>query len=365
MLKYKNFGKIKWESYVWLLYFPYSISFYLPVKNSLDIFWLLMSALFLVVYVIVTEKPKWRTVSIPLEIIIACCFLVFALNPYTVIFTAWQVSSILAWWYPPKYFYGFIAIYYSAFMIAAYETYSAASTRVDFTDMIGIIFPIFSPIMSYVFSKSIRIRRQMRQENRRLEILVRRGERERIARDLHDTLGQSFSMITVKTELAKKLLSKAPDRVADELDDIENTSRQNLQLVRGIVNDLHKKSISEVLLEQNQNLAEANIFLITENEDAAADWPTGVQNEFAALLVETITNVIRHSKARQVKIKFMQKETNYQVNVQDDGRSTTDFIRKGSNGVSGMRARIERKNGQFAILRNDIGTLVQLELPKE
>ena len=84
---------------------------------------------------------------------------------------------------------------------------------------------------------------------------MERNERERIARDLHDTLGQSFSMITLKTELAKKLLVKAPEKVAPELDEIEQTSRQNLQLVREIVNNLHEQSLTEVLLAQTRNLA--------------------------------------------------------------------------------------------------------------
>ncbi|MCP6717894.1 histidine kinase, partial [Klebsiella pneumoniae] len=75
------------------------------------------------------------------------------------------------------------------------------------------------------FSWSVERQRQLNQTNRRLKTIVERNERERIARDLHDTLGQSFSMITLKTELAKKLLVKAPEKVAPELDEIEQTSR--------------------------------------------------------------------------------------------------------------------------------------------
>nr|WP_236696797.1 sensor histidine kinase [Pediococcus stilesii] len=358
-----NFLSIQWESYIWLFYLPYSVSLHLPIQSKSDIFWLVMSAAFLLTYIVVTEIPRWRMVSIPNEVVITCSFLIFDLNPYMIIFTAWQVSFILAW-YPISYFYVFATVYYGSFVIAAYNAYVTSSTNFNFSDMMGIIFPIFSPVVAYVFSRSVRLRRQMRQENRRLETLVRRGERERIARDLHDTLGQSFSMITIKTELAKKLLNKYPEQVAGELDDIEKTSRQNLQLVRGIVNDLHKKSIGEILFEQGQNLAEANIFMMTENENDASEWPTEIQNEFAALLVEAITNVIRHSRARQVKIEFMQKKSMYQVNVQDDGHPTS-FVRKSSNGISGMKNRIESRNGKFEILKNEVGTLVRFELPKE
>ncbi|GAA2854140.1 signal transduction histidine kinase [Pediococcus damnosus] len=205
---------------------------------------------------------------------------------------------------------------------------------------------------------------QLHQTNRRLQTIVQRDERERIARDLHDTLGQSFSMITIKTELAKKLLQKAPEKVVPELDDIEKTSRQNLQMVRKIVNDLHQKSISETLLEQSKNLAAAEVLLTTNNEEMALKWPTVIQGRFTAAMTEALTNVIRHAKAQSVQISFTSDARHYQVLIQDDGRGHK-FERSGSNGIRGMRARMLEGNGKFEIVRNRKGTLVTLSLPKE
>lgn len=171
-------------------------------------------------------------------------------------------------------------------------------------------------------------------------------------------------MITVKTELAQKLLKKAPERVPDELRDIAQTSRANLQLVRQIVADLHQQTLSEVLLEQGKNLAEARIFMFTENEEAASKWPTEVQNCFAAVIVEAVTNVIRHSRASQVWIEFTQAADNYQLKVQDNG-SAKQLIRENANGISGMQQRMREQNGEFEISSNLTGTLVCARLLKE
>ena len=231
-------------------------------------------------------------------------------------------------------------------------------------NLLNLVFPLVSPIFAYTASRSIIRQRQLRQTNRRLQAIVRRGERERIARDLHDTLGQSFSMMTLKAELAKKLLDKSPERVGPELDDIAQTSRHDLQLVRSIVNDLHQQSLSEMMLTQGKNLAEANVVLLTDGENDATEWPTKVQIHLSPVISEAITNVIRHAHAHQVEITFEQTPSDYIVNIQDDGRSK-NYVRAGSNGISGMQQRMAEVNGTFVIIHNRQGTLVTLTLPKE
>lgn len=357
--------KIKWETYIWLIYLPFSVAFYLPVRSWTDYFWLMMMGAFLIVYILVTEVPRWRRVTIPLELLITGSFAVWPLNFFMITFTAWQVAFILSTM-PRRYFGWFLVAYYTLLGAGVVHSFQTSPTSgVEYAmNAFGLIFPVLSPIMSYGFARSVQIRKQMSQNNRRLENLIRRGERDRIARDLHDTLGQSFSMITVKTELAQKLLEKAPERVPDELRDIAKTSRANLQLVRQIVADLHQQTLSEVLLEQGKNLAQARIFMFTEHEEAASKWPTEVQNCLAAVIVEAITNVIRHSRASQVWIKFNQVGENYHLEVQDNGHAKR-LTRENANGITGMLQRVREQNGEFQISSNSIGTLVQVQLSKE
>ncbi|WP_225422858.1 sensor histidine kinase [Lactiplantibacillus garii] len=338
---------------------------YLPARRATDWFWLAMLVAFLVLYVLVVEMNRWRKVTIPLELLVTGLFAVFNANDYLIIFPGWQVPFILGR-QPKKYFYWFVSGYY-AFLCAGLVRFYLVDPTVfahwQSNDLLGLFFPFISPFLSDAFTRSMWRKRQLNQANRRLEAIVQRDERERIARDLHDTLGQSFSMITLKTELAKKLLTKAPEKVPHELDDIAQTSRENLQLVRSIVNDLHQQSLSEVLLTQSRNLATANVWLTTTGEQAASQWPTEIQGRFAAGLVEALTNVIRHAHANQVNVAFSASETNYQVVVVDDGRGG-GVTRNGSNGIGGMRARMLEGHGTFQISQSGRGTRVTLTLPK-
>ncbi|AMV61963.1 sensor histidine kinase [Pediococcus damnosus] len=361
----KNFKKRKATGYIWLVYLPFAMSDYFPIKSQTDWFWVGMGLLFLVSYVLVTEVPRWHVITMPLELLITGIFSIFAFNNYLIIFPGWQIASLLAR-RPKKYFHWFLGAYY-LFIISGlirYNSYYPGILSFHNMNVVGLLFPLISPIFAYSLARSMVRQNQLHQTNRRLQTIVQRDEHERIARDLHDTLGQSFSMITIKTELAKKLLQKAPEKVVPELDDIEKTSRQNLQMVRKIVNDLHQKSISETLLEQSKNLAAAEVLLTTNNEEMALKWPTVIQGRFTAAMTEALTNVIRHAKAQSVQISFTSDARHYQVLIQDDGRGHK-FERSGSNGIRGMRARMLEGNGKFEIVRNRKGTLVTLSLPKE
>ncbi|HAY52908.1 MAG TPA: two-component sensor histidine kinase, partial [Lactobacillus sp.] len=151
---------------------------------------------------------------------------------------------------------------------------------------------------------------------------------------------------------------------AGELQDIAATSRQNLQLVRNIVNDLRQESLADVLLAQEKNLRETRIALYTEGEQAADAWPTKCQVTLAAVLQEAITNVIRHSHARQVTVTFTVTPDQYRMAVQDNGIGK-DYHRTNSHGVSGMIERVEQEQGSLTIVANHIGTLVTATLPRK
>ncbi|MFD1440807.1 sensor histidine kinase [Lacticaseibacillus hegangensis] len=358
---------MEWTSYIWLVYVPFNLLSYLPPTQPQDWRWLALGAVFVAVYIAVVELPRYRILFIPLELIICAVFSLFALNNYMIIFPAWQVAFILAQTTRGRRAFRWFVGTYELIIVASFARYSLMAPsdfRWDGTELVGAIFPLVSPFMAYFFAREIFTSRTIRQTNRRLEAVVQRNERERIARDLHDTLGQSFSMITVKSELAKKLLIKAPERVEAELDDIQQTSRRNLQVVREIVNNLHQQSISEMLVTQGAALNVANVALVTFGETEAEQWPTEIQTTVSAVLQEALTNVIRHAHAGKVTVGFNRQPAKYEVTVQDDGDGQL-FERPGSNGISGMQNRLLAIGGNFSIRPNRIGTLVTCELPEE
>ncbi len=362
----QRFSTLEWTSYIWLVYVPFNLLPYLPPRQPQDWLWLALGAVFVAVYIAVVELQRYRVFLIPMELMICAAFSLLALNNYMIIFPAWQVSFILAQTSRGrKSFRWFVGIY-ELVILASFIRFGLMTPSVtswDSGELVGAIFPLVLPFMAYFFAREIFTSRTIRQTNRRLEAVVQRDERERIARDLHDTLGQSFSMITVKAELAKKLLIKAPERVGVELDDIQQTSRKNLQLVREIVNNLHQQSISEMLVTQSAALNAANVALVTFGEAEAEQWPTEIQATISAVLQEALTNVIRHAHAGKVTVGFNRQPVNYEVTVQDDGDGQL-FERPGSNGISGMRNRISAIGGHITIHANRIGTLVTCQLPE-
>ncbi|MBA1394718.1 histidine kinase, partial [Lactobacillus sp. XV13L] len=126
------------------------------------------------------------------------------------------------------------------------------------TSLVFLLFVLLSPLGGRSIRNTYVRSGILKQQNKRYEMLIRRGERDRIARDLHDTLGQSFATITLKTELACKLLTRDPVAVKQQLVEIQAASRGNLTLVREIVTDLRQVTLTEVLVNLTDKLAGLN-----------------------------------------------------------------------------------------------------------
>ena len=193
-------------------------------------------------------------------------------------------------------------------------------------------------------------------------MLIRRGERNRIARDLHDNLGQSFATITLKADLAQKLLERDLTSVKQQLTEIQTASRQNLTLVREIVSDLRQVTLTETLVSLTDKLSDLKISLITKNEQLAQKWPVVIQETIAAVLQEAITNVMQYSRADEVHIVFSQISQQALVTISDNGHGFKK-IRAGAHGIVGMKERVHQIQGDFVIRSNRHGTEIQLILP--
>ena len=126
-------------------------------------------------------------------------------------------------------------------------------------------------------------------------------ERLRIARDLHDLLGHSLSLIALKAELAGKVVRRDPDRAAAEIDDIENVTRRALAEVRAAVRGYRRLALDEALEGARVALSAAGI------ECRLAESPLAVSPEVEAVLAwavrEGTTNVVRHSHADHCDIR--------------------------------------------------------------
>lgn len=199
------------------------------------------------------------------------------------------------------------------------------------------------------------VRLSMAQEDRarvlREELIVAQ-QRESLARDVHDVLGHSLTVVTVKTELAQRLVDADPERAKAELAEVLELTRQSLAEVRSTVGGLRTPELGAQLASTRTALDAAGISAHLPTPDTAEQIPSAQRALFAWCLREAVTNVIRHAGASRCTVTL---EPGRLV-VHDDGRglpgptgtSQPGQDREG-NGLRGMRERVEQAGGTLTI----------------
>ncbi|GAB4186146.1 MAG: sensor histidine kinase [Wenzhouxiangellaceae bacterium] len=186
------------------------------------------------------------------------------------------------------------------------------------------------------------------------------AERERIARDLHDLLGHSLSLIAIKAELAGRLLEVDSARAAREINEVETVSRDALREVRKAVSGYRQSGFDGELEHARMTLKAAGIKL---DDQVPADLQMGVAQEsvLAMALRESITNIVRHAHAHQCRVRLEMDADTIELEVSDDGRGGA--ITPG-NGLSGMRERVRQLGGELQIDSSQ-GVTVLIAVPRE
>ena len=167
--------------------------------------------------------------------------------------------------------------------------------------------------------KSRELRQKLYVANEEIARLSKNEERERISRDLHDTLGHTLSLITLKSELAEKLITRNPERAIQEVKDIQATSRAALKQVRELVSGMNAVTIRDEMVHAKQILTAAGIGLETNNELDGRLLSPLIDNILGMCLRESVTNVVKHSHARTCKLELLEQPGSLQLIVTDDG----------------------------------------------
>jgi two-component system sensor histidine kinase DesK len=170
------------------------------------------------------------------------------------------------------------------------------------------------------------------------------AERERFARDLHDLLGHSLSVIAIKAELAGRLLPDAPERAASEVADLETVARSALREVRDAVSGYRRPTLQGELEGARMALAAAGI--IAEIEHATETLSSEVEAVLAWAVREGATNVIRHSGASHCEVRVHGGSGEVEVEILDDGRGVGEESACG-NGLVGLRERAAAVRGRL------------------
>jgi len=197
---------------------------------------------------------------------------------------------------------------------------------------------------------------ELRRANEQIEHLATVAERERIARDLHDLLGHTLSLITLKASLASRLAERDPARAAVEIRDVERISREALSEVRAAVAGFRDAGLAREIESAKAMLEAAGI----EAHVDIVSVPLSPNEEAVIGLAvrEGVTNVVRHSRASSCRIELSAKDEKRQLILSDNGtwRRAPD-----GNGLTGMRERVESLGGRLSI-DHEGGTRIVIRL---
>jgi two-component system, NarL family, sensor histidine kinase DesK len=213
------------------------------------------------------------------------------------------------------------------------------------------------------FRMQIQLMRQLQQARETVAQLAANEERLRLARDMHDLTGQSLSLITLKSELAIKRLARlAPsaerDAVLGEIADIGRVSRQTLHDIREAVSGYRRPTLAVEIITARTSMEAAGIAL---DDDPALTVRSGTfdpdaEAALAWCLREAATNVIRHSGAKNCRIRLTERAGEFSLAVSDDGRGLTgddaaqrDQAGVAGSGLHGMSERLSAVGGGFSV----------------
>ena len=177
--------------------------------------------------------------------------------------------------------------------------------------------------------------------------LAANEERLRLARDLHDLLGHSLSLITLKSELAGRMLPDHPDKAAQQVADIEQVSRQALVDVREAVTGYRRPRLNAELAGAQVALTAAQVIAEVPADPDLAGVPEESESALAWALREAVTNVVRHSGATRCTVEVLHRQTLdgrvLELSVEDNGSGGP--AKGPGNGLTGLTERLEKAGG--------------------
>ncbi|KGX93020.1 sensor histidine kinase [Pontibacillus halophilus JSM 076056 = DSM 19796] len=357
----KNTG---FSSYVWIIFCLLPFFFIFRSSSLTEIsFGIVMIGLFVLFYRLSFTIKGWLMyVLASMEMIINLAMTLLFGYVYFALFLAFFIGNV-------RNLSGFLTLY------IVHLTSTLAAITPVFIIEIESLFPqlpfIFITVIGVILlpftiryrNKEQQLEGQLEDANERISQLMIIEERERIARDLHDTLGQKLSMIGLKSDLAGKLVEVKPQQAAKELQDIRQTARTALKEVREMVSDMRGAKLTDELIRVQQIIEAAEMEFKVEGTPSLSNTPLLVENVLSMCLKEAATNVVKHSEATLCQVTIQQTETEVVVSVQDNGvglRSQVESLV--SSGIQGMRERLEFVNGSLELLSNE-GTTLRIHVP--
>ncbi|MCA0971332.1 sensor histidine kinase [Halobacillus litoralis] len=352
------------SSYVWIIFCLLPFLFIFRSSSMYEVaFGIIMTLIFFLSYRLsFVSNSGWIYLWVSVEMAISLVMTLFFGYVYFALFIAFFIGNV-------RHFGGFLSLYIVHLTTTLIAVTTTLITEIEalFPQLpfiiITIIGVILLPFTVRYRNQQQKLEGELENANERISQLMVLEERERIARDLHDTLGQKLSMIGLKGELAGKLVSKNPDRAITEIDDIQQTARTALKEVRDMVSNMRGNKLEDELIRVQQIIEAAEMEYSMDGDPSLKNTPLLVENVLSMCLKEAATNIVKHSQATHCHVSISQYPTEILVSIEDNGTGMPENIEPfQGHGLQGIRERLEFVNGHLTI-ESEKGTTLILHVP--
>lgn len=343
---------IGWTPYLWLVYLSFFfIRYFYRAPSTVEVAAILVTLLvFLVLYFNGYWKRGWRLVPNVAGIALIGTLWAAANTGSGVFFI--YAASFAGWLGPPQ------RAIAAVIAVMAWAVIVALTVQPHPTFWVpALLFGSLIGMVNIYYAGQQRKAAELRLSQDEVRTLAQVAERERISRDLHDLLGHTLSVITLKAELASKLIDRDPKRAAEEIREVEQVSRSALAQVRDAVTGFRQRGLAGEI--EHARLALKSAAVHCELDGETPELPPAVEAVVALVLREAVTNIIRHAHATICRIVIRLEAGEVLLEVKDDGRGAAHAA---GGGIDGMRTRLAEVGGRFEIIE-DYGTRVRAWVP--
>lgn len=198
-------------------------------------------------------------------------------------------------------------------------------------------------------------------QNAQINLLLAENERHRIGRDLHDSLGHTFAMLSVKADLADQFLALGQvEKAQEQVQEIQAISQESMHQVREIVENLKQRTLARELETVQQMLEVAQVKVEIQNELDTASISPILESALAMVSLELATNMIKHAKATEAHLSYHSTETGVEMVAEDNG---IGFAKVSDKDLHSIRERLELLGGELVISHRKNPTQIELTIP--
>jgi two-component system, NarL family, sensor histidine kinase DesK len=340
----------------------------------------------LFVFIVVYREQFWRQAYAQLFIVIQLAIVLAFMIFYHPVYAYVGILIALPLSRQSIRFMGIISVVFAVMSaVLAYPLYAKIGIMLLFI----LLPPLFSVcIMPFIIRNQMNYKQmaeRLKAATEQLERMAQQEERQRIAQELHDTLGHTLSLISLKGDLMSKMIKRAPERALDEANEISETARAALKQMRELVTTMRVVRLHEEYTHAKALCAAAGITIkITDlcygrdfDQESGNSAPTSsfdrlplspLQESILAMCFrETLTNVVRHSRASRCSAELEVEDGLVRLNIVDDGVGIDqERLKQASgSGIVGLKQRLALVDGYLTLESEpNRGTKFALHIPR-